>query len=241
MRALRLRFFMSICLMGTSLLGCGPGSQGQENERLASIENEIRELEDSAEEDPNAESDLDREIQQYQGMISALSVETSMQQQTYANEMRGIEFQQNQASQLIRDRVNSITERMQTLERNIADKRPLVYGLIPPPETLDTAMFRAEITQTEQELNTLQQEKSALLAESYSLPEQYTGQLNRTLDSIRSRQIDLAFLIASARSDLANATDQKRKLIAEREEREKQLALLRQERAKLAVENTEPE
>lgn len=232
-------FYGLLYFIAVLALGCAP--EYQVSERLTEIESEIREIEDSAEADPNAEDDLDRRIDEYQQMISELKIEASTQSQTYADEMRILEFQGNQTSELLRSRIEVITARIQSLERNLMDKRPLVFGLIPPPEMSDSAALRAEVLQNQEEITFLEGQKSALLSELYTVPEQYSGELNRTLASIRSRQSDLAFMIEGAKLDLENLKTEKKNLLAAREEREKKITQLREERKKLAFDSTEPE
>lgn len=225
-----------------NLLGCGPnGNQLKATEimeRMSSLDNKIRELESEiADEDPNAEADLERRIREYQEMISELNMEASTDQYTYGNELRMIEFQQNQASELLRQEITSLGEEIRALEKRISEKREILFGLIPPPETEDTAAARIEMTRSQEQLDFLRNRQTALSAELYQIPERFSEQLTRQLDSIRLRKADLAFMIRSVQNDLTTTSEEKKKLIAARELKIKERDLLRQERLSLISKN----
>lgn len=223
------------------LVGCGPDGPtpnqplpSEITERTVSLEGKIRELESEiADEDPNAEADLDRRTRENQEMISALNIEASAQQYTYGSELRMIEFQENHASEILRQEIASLSDEIRALEKNLSDKREILYGLIPPPETEDTVAARVAMTRTQEQLNLLRNRQSALSAELYSIPDRLTDQLTRQIDSIHARQSDLAFMITSVQADMANISEERKRRSAMRETKKKELDLLRQERNRL--------
>lgn len=217
------------------LIGCGSDYQPR-NERIAAIEKKIDEIENSPDEYAANENELNRRAKGNQEMISALRIEISIQQFTYANQVKMIEFEQNQRSDLLRGEIAALTNQIIPLQQSTAEKRQFIASLIGPlPPIVEP--IEKEIVQNQKQIDLLQNQRAVLTSQLYLIPEQYSQQLTRQLDSIRAAQMNLISVISSAQTELENIAKEKQRIAAAQKTRQDHLAKLQQDRDRLLQTN----
>lgn len=253
---MRRLFLSSLILIA---VGCGPGAQvddrlltaqsvperatptarmveDENRERLEDLDREISTLEGTIQDqDPYVEADLNERIARDREMIAALNMEAELERATQADSLRILQSRQEQESDLLRDRLATLADRVRAEEQAFAERQRNFSMLVAPEDTDLIRNGRAELLAGKMRLENARSEYESLLAEYNSTPAASFADQSRQLDTWRSRQGEFAAMIAATQADLNQAIQAKNQMAEERQARARQLDSLRSTRARLSA------
>lgn len=237
-------FRISIILFALGLFGfaaCAPdeGSTARPNQdQLTDLDRQITRLQDAIEDgDSYVTSDLNDRMKRDQEMIAALNLEATSEQATQGDDLRVLQFYQQQKSTQLRERLSGLAAEVHAQEAAFAAVQQAT-ALVAAPEESDPNRQRqgqANLAAAAEPLEFARSQYQALLEEYQSSPEAYFADQSRQLNAIRARQSDLSELANASQKDLNAALQAKRQLASEKAERLHQLQTLREQRQRLAT------
>ena len=205
-------------------------------ERLAQIDARIADLEESIrpEESAAADAELDRRAREDEEMIASLNVELAIQRSTGGNEVAAVRSRQEQESVVLQQRLTDLARRIQAQEAVVDERRQRMATAIAPEGGDLRNQVESDYAVAANELAALRASYRELVDSQSALPDRYYSEQRAELANLRSRQNELAELIASARVDLDSIRLQKSQRAAEARSRARALAELQAERAAAA-------
>lgn len=202
-------------------------------DRLAQIDARIADLEEGMrpEDGAAADAELDRRAREDEEMIASLNVELAIQRSTDGNEMEALRSRQDEESVVLQQRLADLARRIQAQEAVVVERQRRMATAIAPEGGDLRNQVESDYAAAANELASLRSSYRELVESQSTLPDRYYSEQRAAISDLRSRQGELAELIASARADLDSIRLQKNERAAASRARARELAELRAERA----------